>query len=173
MLGSEVGAPNDSYDAFINANRIHKGLIATQCPMENTVSDVQRMMIEQNISMWIQLSPNIEVGDTLPNESVQCKMTPTMFRSIAQEKKYTDTNRSIELNNYTALGSDVYGLSSDGFEVESYNVQILSPQGEIRAQHVTSVWYKRWGDFEIPDPQDTKVYYPHRMNVLFISKTMY
>ena len=48
---------DDSYVSFINANRIHDGVIATQCPMHNTINDVKRMIVEQNTTIWVQLAP--------------------------------------------------------------------------------------------------------------------
>ena len=51
---------DESFGSFINANRIHSGIVATQCPLPSTISDVKRMIVEQNISLWIQLAPFTE-----------------------------------------------------------------------------------------------------------------
>ena len=61
----EVGGPDESIESFINANQIYPGLIGTQCPLasrpagfQNTVDDVKKMIIENNITLWIQLAPS-------------------------------------------------------------------------------------------------------------------
>ena len=61
----ELGGADESLVSFINANQIYSGLIATQCPLasrpsgfHNTVDDVKRMIIENNITLWIQLAPS-------------------------------------------------------------------------------------------------------------------
>lgn len=68
---------NNSYVSFINANFIYPGIIATQCPIStgclpstsktaayrqlaqvDTTQDVLQMIIENNVKLWIQLSPD-------------------------------------------------------------------------------------------------------------------
>jgi len=61
-----AAAPFDeSYATFINANEVYPGLIATQCPLAGrpagyaaTVGDVKRMIVENNVAMWVQLAPD-------------------------------------------------------------------------------------------------------------------
>ena len=60
-----LGGNDESMESFINANEIYPGLIGTQCPLasrpagfENTVDDVKKMIIENNITLWIQLAPS-------------------------------------------------------------------------------------------------------------------
>jgi hypothetical protein len=57
-VGGQVGGSDESASAFVNANQLLPGLIVTQCPMESTVADVQRMLVEQNVSLWVQLAPS-------------------------------------------------------------------------------------------------------------------
>lgn len=67
VLGNKrgvVSSADDSTDNFINANQIYPGLIGTQCPLasrpsgfNNTVDDVKRMIVENNITLWVQLAP--------------------------------------------------------------------------------------------------------------------
>ena len=66
-VGGSSGAmkPDETFDAFINANEIYPGLIATQCPLagrpagtENTIEDVKRMIVENDIRMWVSLAPD-------------------------------------------------------------------------------------------------------------------
>jgi hypothetical protein len=45
VLGSN--ASDETYDSFINANRIHPGIIATQAQLSLTIRDAKRMVIEQ------------------------------------------------------------------------------------------------------------------------------
>ena len=77
-IGTTQPPLDESFDSFINANQIYPGLIATQCPlaqrpggMENTVDDVNRMIIENDIRMWVQLAPDkwdkyLSHGDVSP-----------------------------------------------------------------------------------------------------------
>ena len=68
VLGNRRGShpgQDESAESFINANEIYPGLIGTQCPLasrpagfENTVDDVKKMIIENNITLWIQLAPS-------------------------------------------------------------------------------------------------------------------
>lgn len=61
---------DDSWSRFVNANEVYPGIIATQCPLSSssqggaasrvsTVADVQRMIWEQRVSLWVQLSPSL------------------------------------------------------------------------------------------------------------------
>jgi hypothetical protein len=86
---------DESFDSFINANQIYPGLIATQCPLaqrpggtENTVDDVKRMIIENDIRMWVQLAPDkwdkyLSRGDISPRTytpgSGSCGVFPLEF----------------------------------------------------------------------------------------------
>lgn len=58
-----------SYASFINANKIHHGIIAAQCPLSgfphdyaNTIDDMKQMILEQNITFWVQLAPESQLG---------------------------------------------------------------------------------------------------------------
>ena len=64
----QAGFPNiidedTSLAGFINANMVAPGIIATQCPLLSTVRDAKQMILEQNISLWIQLAPFSDDGD--------------------------------------------------------------------------------------------------------------
>ena len=56
VLGDAIGASTPDYGSFINANLVHPGIIATQCPMRlfhpvtNIADGVKRMILEHNIS---------------------------------------------------------------------------------------------------------------------------
>lgn len=70
VLGNKrgsVGSSDESFDSYINANELHTNLIGTQCPLSislnplgyiDTINDVKRMIIENSISLWIQLAPS-------------------------------------------------------------------------------------------------------------------
>jgi hypothetical protein len=58
-----------SKESFINANEIADKLIAAQCPLtnipeefDNTIEDMKRLLIEQNVGIWVQLSPYSDEG---------------------------------------------------------------------------------------------------------------
>lgn len=64
-IRGQLGGNDESIESFINANELYEGLIGTQCPLsshpigfENTVDNVKRMIIENNITLWIQLAPS-------------------------------------------------------------------------------------------------------------------
>jgi hypothetical protein len=68
VLGNKrgkLGGTDESIGSFINANEIYPGLIGTQCSLasrptgfHNTVDEVKRMIIENNITFWVQLAPS-------------------------------------------------------------------------------------------------------------------
>jgi hypothetical protein len=73
VLGDKIGGNDESIESFINANKLYKGIIATQCPLtsypeffDNTVNDAKIMILEQNITKWIQLSPYLDSKDIDP-----------------------------------------------------------------------------------------------------------
>ena len=94
-VGTTQPPLDESFDSFINANQIYPGLIATQCPLaqrpggtENTVDDVKRMIIENDIRMWVQLAPDkwdkyLSRGDVSPRTytpgSGSCGVFPLEF----------------------------------------------------------------------------------------------
>lgn len=77
VLGGDIA--DKSFESFINANYIHPNIIATQCPLipsiynrNGTINDMKRMIIEQNVSYWIQLAP-----DSHPFESIHINSSQT------------------------------------------------------------------------------------------------
>lgn len=73
VLGGNLS--DTSAESFINANEISPGLIAAQCPMTsypksfaNTVEDMKKMLVEQNVRLWVQLSPASEEGELMERE---------------------------------------------------------------------------------------------------------
>lgn len=156
ILGDRIGGADESYDAFINANLIHKGIIAMQCPLESTVLDTQRMFVEQNVSLWIQLAPYADIATgTVPIDQ-QCKITPTDFVQHATAHNST----LLRVTDYVQLPNMQLGIQNPSFNVHAFDVHLTSlTAGVTRTQRVTNVWYKQWQDFEIPAAGDTQVTY--------------
>lgn len=130
---------DESYVSFINANRIHDGIIATQCPMHNTINDVKRMIVEQNTTLWVQLAPfstslnpfqNVYNGRDLKTDCAvfpNVYLTPYTYNvttsdghggSVTSTLKY---DFSSGVSNLHTLDNTVYGLT--GEEDSSFLVQ--------------------------------------------------
>ena len=69
---------DESYRSFINANRIYPGIIATQCPLESTALDVLQMVVEQRVTLWIQLAPSAAAA-VRSSRSSTCKLFPEQY----------------------------------------------------------------------------------------------
>jgi hypothetical protein len=84
------GDPDDTSEkSFINANEISPGLIAAQCPMTgvpkgfaNTVDDMKRLLIEQGVGMWVQLSPSSDQGELPTTDSDSDSVTDQPVKSF-------------------------------------------------------------------------------------------
>lgn len=176
-------ASDDSYEAFINANMIYPGIIASQCPLTsfplgyaNTIEDVKRMIIEQNISYWISLAPYSVEGQAPPQPvkgitTRYCRVFPLHFMSeLENDKAYTKgiTNfsfsnelldRKVPYINMSYIVSAYYRNNGDKFEIEfndpikEANVTIGEPW-EKRTQFVRHIWYYNWKDFTVPPVED-------------------
>lgn len=153
VLGGLGGDDPASYSRFINANRIHPNIIATQCPLENTVLDVQRMLVEQNVSAWVQLAPYIAKGSSGPYPSHQCTMTPSSFVEISQMTN-SSSNRVVR---YESLANDNVGIRGGSFATSAMELEVVNEYGTADRQRVLNVWYKGWEDFMIPDKEDVLV----------------
>ena len=93
VLGNKRGklaGSDESIESFINANEIYPGLIGTQCSLasrpagfQNTVDDVKRMIVENNITLWVQLAPsgleNFYVNDIYTPGTANCGVFPLEF----------------------------------------------------------------------------------------------
>lgn len=148
VLGGEVGGSDESYGSFINANVVHPGIIATQCPMTNTLLDVAQMIKEQNISLWIQLSPSSESK----RSSSDCVVLPNALTDLSsQQFSVMPTNLSL------------FGIKSLGTSILAQSLQIhsspLQPGGEVcPPDHVMQhIWYRGWKDFDVPPEEDFEV----------------
>jgi hypothetical protein len=93
VLGNKrgkLGGTDESMDSFINANEVYPGLIGTQCSLasrpagfHNTVDEVKRMIIENNITFWVQLAPsgleNFFVDGVYTPGTANCGVFPLEF----------------------------------------------------------------------------------------------
>lgn len=179
ILGDVIGGLDESYESFVNANQIHNSIVATQCPLPNTVEDVLRMLVEQNVSLWVQLAPFIDQSGTNNTHTAsQCQMNPSAFFDVSQRLNST----YVSLHNLRQIPLQEYGLQRPTFSVETFDVHYYSsssstertkrvtntvtqdssfyPAAETTtaASHqVTNVWYNNWRDFEVPAPEDEQV----------------
>lgn len=130
ILGDDIGGDDETYENFINANMLYKGLIATQCPLQNTADDVKRMIIEQNITFWVQLSPFSDDGYHIPTEKSlhfkdKCQVFPNAYISGGdgtEAHKEGISNIKQEANKY--------GVQGDSFVFQSFMVSSY-----IRTEH--------------------------------------
>jgi len=118
ILGDEIGGSDETYESFINANQIHPSIIATQCPLYNTVEDVLRMLVEQNISLWIQLAPFAD--STNSSHASQCKMREEVFAqtSLALNSSY------VGIKNIQKKARMQYGLTQATFSVDTFEAEL-------------------------------------------------
>ena len=104
---------DESYETFINANEVFPNIIATQCPLmgfpshfENTLDDTIRMILEQNVSLWISLAPvmmdgtaSIEAAEKmLLDGKVKCNSFPLLLMHRFNGTIQYNTQHSSNLN---------------------------------------------------------------------------
>ena len=142
MLGSND--TDESKENFINANLIHRQVIASQCPLssqssghENTIRDFKRMIIEKKISTLVSLAPHLskEERRILEHEGVNhvqklfrssrgtnsryCKLFPLQFLQPNQirdiSKNYSRLSKNMMVHN--SEEENLYGISN--FEINN------------------------------------------------------
>lgn len=136
----------DSESRFINANRIHPNIIATQCPMSTTLLDVQRMVVQEKISLWIQLTSSQQLSSTSSKHN--CHLIPDAW---------TEQNTPFKVD---MISDDIQGLSpSPHFRFTRFNLTSpsLQPSSPPLSQHTRHVWYNNWEDFTVPVSEDHAV----------------
>lgn len=185
ILGDITGGPDESFRGFINANEIHNKLIATQCPLDNTVLDVARMLVEQNVSLWIQLAPFVDIVDTDKDSThvSQCTITPEKFLNASQHLlrsgnygsgnyiqdvslQSTDSNqfknpsfsaRCFDIR-YQAPSSEALTTDNQYHLMEEHPMDTsISALDEIQTHRLTNMWYSNWKDFAVPAASDEQV----------------
>ena len=144
----------DAYSRYINANQIYPGIIATQCPLENTINDIHRMIIEQNISLWIQLAPLALTDSNDSDPTSQCQYNPNTF--IDSSYNYTNTTIKPILNTDNNIKNPI-NFTGNSFLNNNYIIKYEYTDTTIREQHINHIWYKNWRDFDIPDKNDSEV----------------
>ena len=161
--GQGQGQEEDtSYEAFINANWVADGLIATQCPLTSTVPDAKRLIVEQNVSLWVHLSPYSPSGDHSMPMGRQCEVFPLAFfddsspryslqlaagvsnltvrrqSNMSTDVSYTLTARVADLGDAKKRAVLGFGKEKEGHNYHSH--------------HCEHSWFHGWADFVIPEP---------------------
>ena len=176
VLGGEVGADDDSYKSFVNANMVYPSLIVTQCPITqntssriDTIRDVQRMILEQNIVKWIQLAPNLPdntaasiVGaiplgaeGSLPGN---CGVFPLeiMKKVNSGEDHLGFSNFRVDDDtaHYMNITYTISGYRWFNHEKNLFEVSLDSPShaedASLMSVTVSHLWFHQWRDFEVP-----------------------
>ena len=193
-LPGKVHATPAAEDGFINANEVYPNLIMTQCPLvdppppaQSTLSDALLMIIQRNISTWIQI---MSPGDTVLHESLQrrCLVFPllnphTHLSSVrlahglqVRDLRVHATSNASRIPHQPPYrrsepGPDppcgVFNFTNISFTVVQTRSQISSgTEGEAAgaSSSVTEVtrpvqylWYDQWVDFGVPREDDDEV----------------
>ena len=179
VLGDTIGANNDLYDNFVNANMIYPSLIVTQCPITqnasnriNTIRDVQKMILEQNIVKWIQLAPNLPVNTnaseigaiplgtegSLPGN---CGIFPLEIMNKANKKEDYSGFSNFHINDDSLQYTNItYTISGYRWYNDKKNIFEISLDSPLNTNNVTTsqvsvtvnhLWFHQWRDFEVPD----------------------
>jgi protein tyrosine phosphatase len=138
---------NDSYERFVNANYLIKNpffrLIATQCPMRATLLDVRSMIIQENITLWIQLTSETQLF-SLDNKKYDCLLLPDAFSSS-----------EVELVEETEAKKELYHRFGEAFRFVKFRFSsAVSLSGSLPSPVIHHIWYKGWEDFAAPASKD-------------------
>eukprot|EP01038_Epipyxis_sp_PR26KG_P008834 gene8834-11925_t len=165
------------YETFINANFIYSNklnnnsrIIATQCPMNNTITDIKQMLLENNVSLWIALAPNAVLNradNVSQEESRKCHNLPYYHFNIRKDNEGVS---NLEENSYVEelKGNNkiVYKFTLTGYSKNINNsikyIFYSPPHLENWRKHsmnVTYVWYSNWQDFHVPPVEDEQSIY--------------
>lgn len=120
-------------ESFINANVVHPGVIITQCPMANTLQDVVAMIGQENVSLWVQLSPKNKIysqDDAETNSLIDCQLLSNALKPATPAQ--SPQSQSPFLYN---------------------KLQLPSPSRRT----VDFIWYPGWRDFGVPSLDDEAV----------------
>lgn len=127
---------------YINASMIEapfdipRKYIATQGPLQNTIGDFWRMVVEQNTKVIVCLSPEME------NNREKC----ARYWPVGPEEKEID-NRSIVVQN---LEPEQTSHDADCI-VRKIKVTITDqPSGSATSTTVTQLQFLGWADFSVP-----------------------
>lgn len=134
-IRGQLGGNDESIESFINANELYDGLIGTQCPLtshpigfENTVDNVKRMIIENNITLWIQLAPSglesyYKNGSYVQN-SGNCGVFPLEYFI------HGDTSHSNGITNFEIIHDPLKAFVEMKYKVTAFTA--LLPDGRLK-----------------------------------------
>ena len=128
-----------SYETFINANRVAERLIAAQCPLDSTVKDAKQLIVEQNVTMWVHLSPFAPSGDHTVPTGRPCDMFPLVFFDPASPRFSPSLAEGV-------LGMKVTRTA----QWTDARYSLTSSPGGDGEHKVTHVWFHGWADFVTP-----------------------
>ena len=183
VIGDTVGGLDTSIESFMNANMIYPGIIAAQCPLTgypsdyvNTVEDTKKMMIQFNVTKWIQLAPSIDTNiDPIYAAGIElgrngslkgnCAVFPILYFNdsnnslargisnfIIHKHEKSLVNLSYSLTGYTRYneyGKYIIKFDDDDDDDES--------NWDKKVVHVNHLWYYSWKDFQIPSDDDINI----------------
>jgi len=187
VLGDNIGGNDTSIESFINANMIYPGIIAAQCPLSgypngylNTIEDNKKMIIQFNITKWIQLAPNIDSNiDPIYSASIElgqnnsvkgnCAVFPLLYFNnknnsisygisnfiIHDYNGGNIVNISYKLTGYTKYNE--YGKYIVMFKDDKNINEKWDTTWEKKIVNVNHIWYYNWKDFEIPPDEDIPI----------------
>ena len=160
VLG-DVDHANNTYEAFINPNVVADdggGLIATQCPLQSTVVDAKRLMVERNVTLWVHLSPFSPSGDEAAPLGRQCEVFPLAYFDPSSSRFSPAlaagvSRLSISRSNVEAHTNITYSLTARvrGAAVLGFDAGSSGGPEETRTHHCEHVWFHRWADFVTPE----------------------
>lgn len=169
VLGDKIGGKDESYASFINANMIYPGIIASQCPMPNTLLDIKQMIIEQNVSLWIQLAPFSSSGNfqQANDRNPTCLVLPNALQRLFPEQfSVSPLDLGIKLNlsvNSSVIAQTMHIRLATSFEeialcVPSELNSCAAPQSPSPDIYsMEHIWYHHWEDFGVPPDDDFQV----------------
>jgi protein tyrosine phosphatase len=139
--------PITSPSRFINANRVASQMVITQCPMANTMIDVQQMILQEQIHTWIQIAPRtLNISRT--GRYQDCYLLSEFFETITYQRlPVVDSSENIE---YLELDAKHLLIPNNDQNQNCQKNQI--DQNNTTKRLVNFFWIQDWNDFDIPHP---------------------
>ncbi len=169
---------------FVNANMIADNLISTQCPMISTIDDIKTMIIQEDVTLWIQLSHPSQItidmvresdsegqeseGKSKIKKSEDCHVLPYAIQSLSSNgylditastvSSTTSDSQSIVEERVFQLTYSIQSINNEMRIVFHNNNDTNSDSDIIYHTHtVKYYWFKGWEDFMIPEDSDNEV----------------
>lgn len=167
-------ANRDTYDNFINANRVHPRIIQTQCPIVtygndsfdyvDTVGDTLAMIVQQNVTKFIQLAPCVaSINDAyMTNEDVLMRRHYTLYDKkrrcgVFPLLYFNDSTYAFKYNVSNFVIHNLYS-KSDRYMNMSYDVGSYDSSTDCSSsRRVNHIWYYHWSDHTTPPRGDDTV----------------